>query len=451
MNREALIQWIEQHTDELISDFQTLLRAESVKGEPSEKAPFGKGVREALDVVIRIGERDGFRVKDFDGYAAHLEIGDGQEMVASLSHVDVVPPGNYWSSPPFSAEIRDGYVYARGACDDKGATVASMYAARALKELGVPLKRRVRIIVGCDEESGWECMDYYLKHEPERPVCGVSPDGGFPLIYGEKGIANLYLEKELDDTPGVIVRAHGGERHNMVPDLAEAVLNLSQKPAIEGEDLTIEATGEGWRVAAKGKSAHGSTPQEGMNAVARLLRAIQPLNLPDNELWLNDVLRWAESLDGAALGIAHQDEVSGALTCNLGIFDHNGKRVLCVFNIRYPVTWTLDGLKQSLQPELGGTGFRLTHVRHTAPLYVPLETPFVQAIIRAYREETGDMTEPQTMGGGTYARVMPNLVAIGAGFEGDGRAHEPDERMSIESLKKMCRVYARVFEALANL
>lgn len=451
MNREALIQWIDQHTDELISDFQTLLRAESVKGEPSGKAPFGKGVRDALDVVIRIGERDGFRVKDFDGYAAHLEIGDGQEMIASLSHVDVVPPGNGWSSPPFSAEIRDGYVYARGACDDKGATIASMYAARALKELGIPLKRRMRIIVGCDEESGWECMDYYLKHEPERPVWGVSPDGGFPLIYGEKGIANLYLEKELDNTPGAIVRAYGGERHNMVPDLAEAVLNLSQKPFIEGEGLTAEVTEEGWRISAKGKSAHGSTPQEGVNAVARLLRAIQSLHLPDNELWLNDVLRWAESLDGAALGIAHQDEVSGALTCNLGVFDHNGKRVLCVFNIRYPVTWTLEELKRSLQPELNETGFRLDHLRHTDPLYVPLETPFVQAIIHAYREETGDMAEPQTMGGGTYARVMPNLVAIGAGFEGDGRAHEPNERMSIESLKKMCRVYARVFEALANL
>ncbi|MCS7190123.1 MAG: M20/M25/M40 family metallo-hydrolase, partial [Fimbriimonadales bacterium] len=170
--------------------------------------------------------------------------------------------------------------------------------------------------------------------------------------------------------------------------------------------------------------------------------------------WLHTVLRWAESLDGEALGIAHADEASGALTSNLGVFGYDGNRVWCVFNIRYPVTWSFEALKERLQTTLQATGFHLNEAqtRHTPPLFVPPDTPFLQAILQVYREETGDYaSQPTTMGGGTYARTMPNLVAIGAAFEGDGEAHQANERISIESLKKLVRCYARIFERLANL
>ncbi len=455
MNREALLSWIEQHTESMISDFQRLLQAESVRDESTKapNAPFGKGVREALDVVLELGQRYHLRPRDFDGYACDMEIGEGSEMVASLSHIDVVPAGNNWTKPPFGAVIEDGYIYARGATDNKGATLASIYAIRALQELEVPLRRRVRLIIGCDEESRWECMQYYKAHEPERPVWGVSPDAGWPFIFGEKGIVNLYLEKQVNTGDGVrVLHAQGGERHNMVPDRATATLNLPLKPAHETEGVEWQPDPAGWKVVAQGKSAHGSHPEGGINAVARLLRAIQPLNLPDNEHWLDTVLAWAESLDGSALGIDHSDEVSGKLVSNLGVFQYDGSKVQCVFNIRYPVTWSLEALQERLQPTLERTGFTLADVRHTPPLYVPPDTPFLQTILRIYREETGDReSQPTTMGGGTYARTMPNLVAIGAAFEGDGEAHEADEKIAIESLKKLVRLYARIFEGLANL
>ncbi|MCS7301354.1 MAG: Sapep family Mn(2+)-dependent dipeptidase [Fimbriimonadales bacterium] len=457
MNREALIQWIESHTDEMIRDFQALLRAPSVRND-EERAPgmpFGKGVREALDVTLEIGRRFDLNPRDFEGYACDMTLGDGAEMVASLSHIDVVPAGNDWKYPPFGAEIEGGYIYARGATDNKGATLASIYALRALKELQVPLQRRVRLIIGCDEESRWECMQHYMAHEPERPVWGVSPDAGWPFIYGEKGIANLYLEKEVDTGDGVrVLWARGGERHNMVPDRAEALINTPLQPTTSVEGVEWHPDPAGWRAVAKGKSAHGSHPEAGVNAVAKLLEAIEPLNLPDNEQWLHAVLSWANALDGAALGIAHTDEPSGALTSNLGVFDYDGKHVCCVFNIRYPVTWSMDALKEHLQPALSATGFRLgeERTRHTPPLFIPPDTPFLQAILKVYREETGDYaTQPTTMGGGTYARTMPNLVAIGAAFEGDGEAHQANERISIESMKKLVRCYARIFEQLANL
>jgi len=455
MNREQLIQWIDAHTDEMIRDFQSLLRAPSVRNdeERAPTMPFGNAVHEPLDVVLALGRQFELNPRDFDGYACDMTWGEGAEMVASLSHIDVVPAGNDWTYPPFGAEIHDGYIYARGATDNKGATLASIYALRALKELEVPLKRRVRLIIGCDEESRWECMHYYMAHEQERPVWGVSPDAGWPFIYGEKGIANLYLEKEVNTGEGVrVVWARGGERHNMVPDRAEALLNLPLQPHTQVEGVEWHADPAGWRAVAKGVSAHGSHPESGVNAVVRLLEAIEPLNLPDNEQWLHTVLAWGKALDGAALGIAHSDEPSGALTSNLGVFDYDGTRVRCVFNVRYPVTWSLEALQERLQPVLEQTGFRLTEVRHTPPLYIPPDTPFLQAILQVYREETGDYeTQPATMGGGTYARVMPNLVAIGAGFEGDGEAHKADERISIESLKKLVRCYARILERLANL
>lgn len=459
MARDALQRWIEEHTEEMIADLRTLLQCESVKSHPLPMAPFGLGVRQAFDRVLEFGERYGFRTKDYDGYALHLETGEGNEVVATLSHVDVVPPGNGWSVPPFEGVLRDGYIYARGAQDDKGPTIAVIYAARAIRELGLPVRRRIRLIVGGDEESGWECMKYYFQHEPERPACGFTPDGGWPLIYAEKGIVNLQLEKTVarsQNTPR-IEWARGGERANMVPDRAEAFLQAQEEQisAIQGalaglEDVVTASEEDGVLVTARGKSAHGSSPGEGINAVAKLLNALKPLNLSEEATWLGTVREWANSNDGSALGIAHSDEVSGATTTNLGVFEYDGSRVKCTVNVRYPVTWTLDALLDRLQTTVEPTGFSLTSHFGIAPLYVPLETPFLQTILRIYREETGDDKPPQTMGGGTYARATQNIVAIGTGFDGDGAAHEPDERIAVSTLQKITLIYARILYELAK-
>ncbi|GBC94559.1 Putative dipeptidase [bacterium HR16] len=459
MARDALQRWIEEHIDEMVADLRALLQCESVKGTPLPMAPFGLGVRAAFDRVLEFGERYGFRTKDYDGYALHLEIGEGEEIVATLSHVDVVPPGNGWSVPPFEGVLRDGYLYARGAQDDKGPTMAAIYAARAIRELGLPVRKRIRLIVGGDEESGWECMKYYFQHEPERPCCGFTPDGGWPLIYAEKGIVNLQIEKAVphsDNTPR-IAWARGGERANMVPDRAEAFLQAGEEQisaiqsALAGlEDIVTTSEENGVLVTARGKSAHGSSPGEGVNAVAKLLDALKQLSLPEESMWLNTVREWANSLDGSALGIAHSDEVSGATTTNLGVFDYDGSRVKCTVNVRYPVTWNLDALLERLHTVIEPQGFSLVSHFGIAPLYVPLETPFLQTILRVYREETGDDKPPQTMGGGTYARATQNIVAIGTGFEGDGAAHEPDERIAVSTLQKITLIYARILYELAQ-
>lgn len=449
LDPNALRQWTDDHLDELISDFRRLLNAPSVEGPAEPNAPFGAAVRQAMDVTLDLGKKFGFRCRDFDGYAQDMEIGDGEEFVASLAHVDVVPPGNGWDSDPWAAEIRDGYIYARGAEDDKGAAMASIYAVRALKELGTPLKRRVRIVIGGDEESGFCCVEHYLKVVPERPVAGFSPDGAWPFVFAEKGILNLKIEKKVASQN--ILKAEGGERHNMVPDRASATVKSAEIPATlpEGVSAVAQADHAVWTAA--GKSAHGSRPSLGVNAVALLLEGLQSLNLPDNDAWLNNALKIARSQDGDALGIQHEDEVTGPLTSNLGVFSYDGQTVRMTINIRYPATWSLGELMARCEPTVRAMGFEVVSVDDSPPHYVPKDNPFLQAIGRIYREETGDETPPQTMGGGTYARVLPPLVAIGAGFEGDGAAHEPNERIAIESMRKLTYLYARMLYELANL
>src|SRR5262249_22708073 len=188
---------------------------------PEPNAPFGKPAREALDYTLALCERLGFRTKDVDGYAGHAEFGEGAEMVAALGHLDVVPEGDRWSKAPHGAEIEDGYIYARGCADDEGPTYAALFGAKALMDSGLPLKRRVRLVFGCNEESGFGCVKHYWEvAKEERPVYAFTPDACFPLIYAEKGIANLVLEKALpqEEAPVRIVRAYVGRRPHMVAE-----------------------------------------------------------------------------------------------------------------------------------------------------------------------------------------------------------------------------------------
>ena len=464
---QKLHYWIDAHADEMVAALQGVLRIPSVEApRAGENAPFGAPVREALDYTIDLCQRLGFRTKDVAGYAAHAEIGQGAEMVAALGHLDVVPEGDRWVHEPYGAELDGGYIYARGASDDKGPTYAALFGAKAILECGVPLNRRIRIIFGCNEESGFGCVEHYFEvAKEERPRYAFTPDAGFPLIYAEKGIANLVLEKELPAPTGPlrIASASGGRRPNMVPDYAEAVLAgtpeaLLQAAADLGKfwdrNVSFDVSADGITVRAIGKSAHGARPSGGDNAVARLARALSTLGLPETDVWL----KWtAETVDttGAALGIEKEDDIAGPLTSNLGILEYtNRNTVKITYNIRYPVTWNIRELLEAHRPVRESRGWTVAEHHDQPPLYVPLDKEPVAALLRVYQEETGDMvSKPGTMGGGTYARATPNAVAFGAGFPGgsDGPAHEPDERIAVANLVKAAKIYAHALFELARL
>lgn len=465
-NIQKLHAWIDSHENEIVTALQGVLRIPSLEAPAvPPNAPYGKTVREALDYTLNLCNQLGFRTKDVDGYAGHAEFGEGPEYVGVLGHLDMVPEGDGWQYPPYGATLADGYIYARGASDDKGPTYAALYAAKALMDAGLPLKRRIRVIFGCNEESGFGCVHHYFEvAKEERPVLGFTPDAGFPLIYAEKGIANLVFEKPLPEGghPVKIVKASGGRRPNMVPDHAEAVLQGPLDKLAEAaaeldkfwdRNVTINSSADSLIVTAIGRSAHGSRPTQGDNAVARLARALMTLNLPDNEVWLEWI---ADTVDatGGELGIAHKDEVAGPLTSNLGILETTpDRKVRLTYNIRYPVTWSLDALLEANRPVREKAGWTLAEHHDQKPLYVPLDKEPVSTLLRVYREETGDLeTQPTTMGGGTYARATPFVVAYGAAFPGgsDGPAHEVDERIAVDTILRAAKIYAHALYELAK-
>lgn len=462
---QELHDWIDANTEVMISALQGVLRIRSLEADAEPNSPFGPTCREALDYTLNLCRSLGYSTHDDDGYAGHAEFGSGAEMVAAVGHLDVVPEGEGWSYPPYGATIHDGYIYSRGAADDKGPTYAALFGATAILKVGASLSRRIRVIFGCNEESGFGCVHHYWEvANNERPVAAFTPDSRFPLIYAEKGIANLILQHPIPvSASGLTLSAFsGGSRPNIVPDSAEALLTgpgavLDQAAErlrkFWDRNVSFTISESGLQISAIGKSAHGARPEGGDNAVARLARALMWLNVSEWVPVLEFITKSADTA-GSTLGIAHSDDVAGPLTSNLGIASiARSGDVKLVYNIRYPVTWTIEPLLERLDPVITIHGWRLVDHEDQPPLYVPLDQEPVATLLRVYREETGDTNSlPGTMGGGTYARATPHAVAYGSAFPGggDGPAHEPDERIAIDTLVKAAKIYAHALYELAK-
>lgn len=456
----SLQQWIEDHKDEMVTKLQEQLRIPSKEDTPSTDAPFGEECRRALDTALDMAAVDGFQTKNLEGYAGHAEFGEGTEMVMALGHLDVVPEGHGWEYPPYGAEIHDGYIYARGSTDDKGPSYAAYFAARAIKELGLPIKRRVRIVFGCNEESGFKCVEHYFAHE-DAPTYGFAPDAGWPLIYAEKGIANVTLSKDLVTQDSLHVKhMASGERPNIVPGHAVAVLTGPPEDVAWAVDrltnywdknVSFNRDGNEITVTAVGKTAHGAMPWMGDSAVVRVLRVFKDLELAECKDWVDAAFE-AIHPSGVGLNVHGADEVAGELTSNLGLFNIENRKLQMLFNLRYPVTWDMDDVLKRNAEMRERTGFQLAEHTDSKPLHIPLDREPVKTILAVVREELGEPNmEPGTMGGGTYARAVPNTVAIGTCWPGDGPAHEPDERIAISSYIRAAKIYAHILYRLATL
>lgn len=455
----AVQEWLKAHEQELLDDYRTMLRFPSIETEALPNAPFGQANRDALDFALAKAKEWGFRTKDLQGYCGYAEIGEGEGMVGVFGHLDVVPVSPGWKNQPFDADIVDGYVVARGAVDDKGPTMAAFYAARAIKEVGVQLPSRLRVVFGCDEESGFECIHKYVAEE-EAPTFGIAPDAGWPLIHAEKGIINMHVTAPLPTGGFALLSIEGGSRHNIVIDACKATVRVSGecRAAVESKladawDRNIKSTwnGDVLEIDAIGKAAHGAWPWGGDNAAVRVFRflmEIAPLESAEAYTSLFELTHVA----GMGLGVDGRDELT-SLTCNLGIVRTVGADVEFLFNLRYPVTWNGAEIKARCETELDkmGRGYKVSDFTDSKPLYFPLEHPLVKTVCEVYAAETGDTTkEPGVMGGGTYARAVPNTVAIGTGWLGDGEAHQTDEKCAIESLHKMARIYAHILIRLCE-
>ena len=445
---------IESYRDEFVNMLQGWIRTPSVKGEAEDGAPFGRDVRRMLDTAMEDAGKLGFTARDFDGYACDITLGDAPEKIAVLGHLDVVPVGDGWTKPPFDGLIENGRIYGRGTNDDKGPSLAALFAMKAVREAGIPLKKGIRLILGCDEESGWEDMEYYGAHE-QIPDVGFSPDACFPLINTEKGMVVLELRAPAAKTGLRILEMATGDRINVIPGecraLVEGGAELAEKARAYAErtglPYTAELTEKGVLLTATGIPGHSAYPEGKRNAIGMMLLLLRELGAEGPVSVLAEAVGMEH--DGKSLGCACRDEVSKELTCNMGILRLQDGEWFGTLDFRCPVTADQEKLKEAAIAHL--PGFAVETETQKPPHHVPADSELVKSLLAAYEEETGLKGEPMSTGGGTYAKVLKQGVAFGALFpDEEDLAHQADEFETIDRLMLAMKIYANALIRLAG-
>lgn len=466
MYREQIEQWFEDHREEMVKDIMDLVAIPSVDGEALPGKPYGEGPAAALDAALKLAEQYGFTdVKNVDNYVGTITMGEGDVQLAMLAHLDVVPAGKGWSvCEPFVPVVKDGLIYGRGSSDDKGPAVASLYALRCVKELSLPMKHKVRLILGTAEETGSSDIEYYLKKESTPPMV-FSPDGDYPILNTEKGQLRPDVMARFapcGDMPRI--RAiDGGLVLNAVPPEAEAVVEgmnaegvqpyLDEAARETGASFAAADITGGVLIAAKGKNAHASTPAEGNNAITALLCALLKLPLAPCEgvekLRALYALTPHGQTDGTNFGIACADKISGALTISLDIFHCAETEFRGSFDSRVPLCGGEERLFAILKDKAAAAGLEAELMLHEPPHHTPEDTPLVEALKRIYTDYTGREARCVSMGGGTYVHNIEGGVGFGCEFpEVDTHMHGPDEFVRIEDLIVSGKMFA---QAVADL
>lgn len=464
---------IEENKTEMIASLSKLISIPSVVSEAKGNMPFGEAVHDAYVYMMRKAEEEGFDTFDADSYGGHIDFtGTEDGIVGVVGHLDVVPEGGGWDFEPYGGEIIDGNICGRGTMDDKGPVIASFYAMKALKECGYVPKKTIRLIIGLDEETGWEGMRYYLDHVGDRPDLGFTPDGDFPAIHGEKGIMTFDIVKKFNHgaIKGLeLSSVKGGNAANSVADFARAVLHESAGAGYEhvkeavadfraekGCKINCKGIGKSFEITVQGISAHGAKPELGKNAISMLMEFLGRLNFASEDT--NDFInfyneRIGYKLHGEEMGCAFEDEPSGKLIFNVGVIDLDKKTVSLTINIRYPVTMDDEKVYAGMMTVLDKYDIGIVKGKHKPPIYVAADAPLVSTLMDVYREHTGDVdSKPLVIGGGTYARAMDNIIAFGAQFPGDvDLMHQKNECISVENMMKLTQIYAEAIYRLAEL
>lgn len=411
--------------NEMIEALQKLVSFQSIAKEEGPEYPYGKEVCGAKEYVLELAKSFGMRVEDVPGKYAYIEIGEGPRLIGILSHLDVVPAGDGWTQDPFGGEIVDGKIYGRGTTDDKGPTIAVLYAMKALKEK-TTLSARIRLILGQTEENGeWRDIEAYTDAE-EIPECGFTPDGDFPAIQNELGAMVFQVQMPQSG----FLQGEGGTAPNMVPACAR----------VKTEFGTYEASG---------KACHGCAPWLGLNGISELMEKVHQAE-PENRFAQMYADLIGKTIYGEKLGIAAEDE-SGKLTLNVGLFEVQDETATLMVDIRYPAKKNPDEISGSLVRQFSSYGASCECVYHVRPLYTPSDSPVLGALLSAYREVTGDDSRPISIGGGTYAKAMPNMVAFGPNFPGhENREHMEDEYILVEDFLKLEEIYERALAYLLD-
>lgn len=468
--------WFAAHREEFIADLIDWVSYPSVSeaDKAAPDAPFGPEVARLFERVIERAKDFGFKTERHDGYAISIlgDEGSVEEDIGLVSHLDVVPAGENWTFEPYQPFERDGFIIGRGSSDNKGPALLDLYLLRAFRDLGVSLKRRLRIVYGGAEETSMADIAYFAEHGPV-PRLSIITDGGFPVNYAQKGGLNLVLHLPVKGS--VLAGLKAGVAANAVPATAILVLKNQNIEALEAkfarleadlrEKISISQDKDNIIILARGQSGHAAFPENTLNPIPLLLRAIIESGLvQDNDLAIAKTLAglladpW-----GNGAGVADEDEQTGRLTLNGGLIAGDENGITLQLDIRYPVSTNVSRLLSVLQDKISAFHGRIEIERDAKPVHFDKNSTLVRLLQNSFDTVAQAKTEPFSMGGGTHARVLPNSITFGPGFGRDpsllfqgeavnlrpdfipaenGSAHGPDEFVAIENLRKALLVYA---------
>ncbi len=463
--QEQLEAYISGKERELVAATARLVNIPSTRGEAAPGAPFGIGPANALAEAVKLGTEWGLTSANYDGYVGTFDLNGKETNLHILCHLDVVDPGEGWDTDPYGMVEKDGILYGRGVDDDKGPAVISMLAMRCVKELGIPLKNNVRLILGTDEESGSQDIAYYFAREPYAPYT-FSPDAEFPVINIEKGSYKPVISAQWEGETALprVQRIDGGIRINVVPPIAKAVvLGLTAQELVSviaetaeatGARFTVEAAEGGVQISALGENTHASYPNAGINAITALLTLLAKLPLADCPSTaaiqgMNKLFPHGDNA-GKALGIAQEDEISHDLTLTLSLLQLDGKGFQAQFDSRVPICANEENCKQVCEAACAAQGFTCQGGMY-APHHTPADSSFIQTLLKCYENYSGQDGFCQAIGGGTYVHDIPGGVAFGAGnLDFDSRLHAANERARISSMLMAVKIYAQAIIELCG-
>ena len=435
-----------QVKDDFLASLKTLISYPSVLNEGENGTPFGQAIQDVLEKTLEIAQEMGFQTfLDPEGYYGYAEIGQGEELLAVLCHLDVVPAGDLedWQTPPFEATLKDGWLIGRGVQDDKGPSLAALYAVKSLLDQGVTFTKRIRFIFGTDEETLWRCMNRYNQIE-EKADLGFAPDSSFPLTYAEKGLLQVKLHGPgWEDRP-----LQAGRALNVVPDKATYKGERLEELLPVIEQSGVNYTEETGAVTVLGLSKHSKDAAEGVNAIVGLAESLSLIQPHPALLFIADAV--GEEATGAALFGEINDEPSGALSFNIATLSIDEQQSEIGIDIRIPVLADKEALVKRLSEVAASYQLQYEEFDYVAPLYVPLDSPLVSTLMAVYQEETGDQTPAMSSGGATFARTMENCVAYGALFpDALQTEHQANERAKLDDLYRAMEIYAETIRRLA--
>ena len=436
--------------DEMIQEIINLVSYQSISIKTNNKEkPFGEECKKALEHILELGKKLGFKTKNIDGYCGYIEFGEGKELLGIIGHLDVVPAikEDGWTKDPYQAEIINNKLYGRGTSDDKGPVISCLYAMKIANSLK-QLNKRVRLIIGLNEEQDWECIERYKQTE-ELPTISFSPDANFPCIYAEKGIITLTIENDFNLDDEILEFTTGNNAINVVPKTAHIIIKTNKpNKFVEEKDIIVEKNEDTIKITATGVSSHAAFPTLGDNAATKLLKYI-------NKIYKNKFLTKLEELDFYNLenplylgGDSLTDE-SGTLTSNIGIINYENNKLIIKTNLRVPIKTSFKELKEICSTNL--KDIKYSFEGENEGLYVSKDSYLVKTLTRIFNETTNMNEEAIAIGGGTYARAFNNCVSFGMTFPNEEElCHQVNENIDIDNLLLATEIYTKAIIELAS-